>query len=584
MVKEFTQLDQGAFPGKPVVSPVDADTITPEEMKMAMEAVSLIKEKRNGVIKGRTCANGSKQKRYLREHESIASPTVSVEALLGTFMIDAYEECEIGSFDIPGAYLHAEMEHGENRVLLRLRDEFVDMMCTANAKYLPYVKIINGRKVLYLKVLRAIYGCIKSALLWYELFSGTLKKMGFVINDYDRCVANKDINGSQCTIVWYVDDAKVSHVDRSVVTDVISNIEKEFGKMEVTYGNVHVYLGMIITIEDRKITIDMTAQVQEIIDFFEQEVDGTVSTPANKNLMNVNDESKLLCKKKQENFHSVVAKMLYIEKRGRPDLELVTAFLTTRVSNSTHEDWDKLKRAITFLKQTKNDKRVIGCDDLQSLYTWIDAAYAVHPNMRSQTGGTMSMGWGTIHCKSSKQKLNTKSSTESELVGLSEYLPYNLWWINFLKGQGYIISNNVIYQDNESTIRMARNGRNSCTGNSRHIDIRYFFVKDRVDKKEVRIEHCRTENMLADYFTKPLQGSLFHKYRKILMGYEHISTLLSRHHNVGNKERVENINKTVFPNCETRSKEKGVSFTNPLETKVHYADGSLNANASNSNQ
>ena len=583
MVKEFTQLDQGAFPGKPVVCPIDADSITEQEMKMAMEAVSLIKEKRNGVLKGRACANGSRQKRFLRSDESIASPTVSVEALLGTFMIDAYEGREIGSFDIPGAYLHAEMEHGDNRVLLRLRDEFVDMMCMANKKYLPYVKIINGRKVLYLKVLRAIYGCIKSALLWYELFSGTLQKMGFKINPYDRCVANKEIQGSQCTIVWYVDDAKVSHMKREVVSEVIGDIEKEFGKMDITYGNVHDYLGMIITIKDRKVVVDMSAQVEELIEFFDDDVSGNVTSPANKNLMNVDDNSPLLGNKKRENFHSTTAKMLYIEKRGRPDMELTTSFLTTRVSKPTQEDWGKLKRAVTFLNQTKGDKRIIGCDDITSLYTWIDAAYAVHSNMRSQTGGAMSMGWGTIHCKSSKQKLNTKSSTESELVGLSEYLPYNLWWVNFLQEQGYPIVNNVIYQDNESTKRMARNGRNSCTGNSRHINIRYFFVKDRVDKKEIHIEHCRTENMLADYFTKPLQGSLYHRYRNILMGYAHISTLIPSTPNVINKERVEESSNTqVFTNCERSNKEKGVTFANPLHgTFEGTLDGS-NENANNS--
>ena len=80
----------------------------------------------------------------------------------------------------------------------------------------------------------------------------------------------------------------------------------------------------------------------------------------------------------------------------------------------------------------------------------------------------MSLGWGTIHNKSSKQKLNTKSSTEAEIVGVSEYIPYNIWLVNFLNEQGYKIQHNIVYQDNESAIRMEKNGRNSCTGNSRH--------------------------------------------------------------------------------------------------------------------
>ena len=143
-----------------------------------------------------------------------------------------------------------------------------------------------------------------------------------------------------------------------------------------------------------------------------------------------------------------------------------------------------------------------------------------------------------IHGKSSKQKLNTKSSTESELVGVSEYLPYNIWLINFLKYQGYIIKNNVVYQDNQSAIRMEINGRNSCTGNSRHIDIRYFFVKDRVDKKEVKIVYCPTEQMLADFYTKPLNGSLFKFFREVIMGWRPITDLY-KVANVSTKERVE---------------------------------------------
>ena len=73
-------------------------------------------------------------------------------------------------------------------------------------------------------------------------------------------------------------------------------------------------------------------------------------------------------------------------------------------------------------------------------------------------------------------------------MGLSEYLPYNIWMKNFLESQGYEVKENVIYQDNESAIKMEKNGRNSCTGNSRHVSIRYFFIKDRVEK--VRLQSC----------------------------------------------------------------------------------------------
>ena len=152
------------------------------------------------------------------------------------------------------------------------------------------------------------------------------------------------------------------------------------------------------------------------------------------------------------------------------------------------------------------------------------------------------MGYGMLHCKSHKQKLNTKSSTEAELVGVSDYLPYNIWLIYFMEKQGYKFEMNIMYQDNQSAIRMERNGRNSCTGNSRHIDVRYFFIKDRVDDGNIRIEYCPTEIMIADYFTKPLQGQAFKKLKKVIMGYEHIDSLrddgkFPLKERVGNNER-----------------------------------------------
>ena len=124
--------------------------------------------------------------------------------------------------------------------------------------------------------------------------------------------------------------------------------------------------------------------------------------------------------------------------------------------------------------------------------------------MRSHTGGMMSFGIGALHTKSTKQKLNTKSSTEAELVGVSEYLPYHIWLLNFLKHQGYDVKEKLLFQDNESTIKMEVNGRNLCTGNSRHVDIRFFFVHDRVKTGKVDVVYFPTDKMVADFFTKPL--------------------------------------------------------------------------------
>ena len=207
--------------------------------------------------------------------------------------------------------------------------------------------------------------------------------------------------------------------------------------------------------------------------------------------------------------------------------------MCTKVSKPTESDQQKLDRVLDFLQGTISDPRIFGATSLEDMYTWVDASFAVHNNKRSHTGGTISFGRGAIHAKSSKQKLNTKSSTEAELVEVSEYLPYHIWFENFLKCQGYNVKNKILYQDNESAIKMERNGRNLCTGNLKHVDIRYFFVYDRVKSGKIKVIYCPTDRMIADFFTKPLQGKLFNTFREAIMGYDMKDLLInSKKHQV----------------------------------------------------
>ena len=343
-------------------------------------------------------------------------------------------------------------------------------------------------------------------------------------------------------------------------------IAKHFGDLTITRGNDFQFLGMDISINRNKkeVSISMEDQVQEAIDMMPDKLRSNIHTPAYRDLFETYDEdSKALNKEKSEIFHSITAKLLYITKRSRPDIETAVSYLTTRVSKSNERDWFKLMRVLSFLKHTIKDKRIIGATSLKDLYTWVDASYAVHPNMRGHTGGTMSYGKGVIHAKASKQKLNVKSSTECEIVGTSEYCPFNIWQLMFMEAQGYPLQNNILMQDNQSAIRIEKNGRNSCTGNSRHVNIRYFFVKDRVDKDEITIEYCPTHLMLADFFTKPLSGKLFHKFRDIIMGYKSITTLTDEQFSF--KERVGNNKVSLVSN---ESKIKG---NNPGH-KLTYAD------------
>jgi hypothetical protein len=149
---------------------------------------------------------------------------------------------------------------------------------------------------------------------------------------------------------------------------------------------------------------------------------------------------------------------------------------------------------------------------------YVDASFAVHPNMRGHTGGGLTMGRGFPIVSSTKHKLNTRSSTESELIFVDDMMSLILWTGYFLKSQGYKVSDNVIFQDNKSAMLLEQNGKASSGKRTKHINVRYFFITDRISKGEARVEWCPTKDMVAAFMTKPLQGSAFKKFRDLIMG------------------------------------------------------------------
>jgi hypothetical protein len=359
--QEFLQLhDKTVFAGK------HRSELTKAERQAVLRAISVIKEKQCGKIKGRTVADGRPQRNLYTKDET-SSPTVSCDALMMSILIDAWEHRDVATADVTGAYLNADLD---DFTLLKLEGESVTIMCDVCAEYTKFVCYEHGKKVLCLQLLKALYGCVKSALLWYELFSRTLQGVGFELNPYDTCVANKMINCKQCTIAWYVDDNKISRMEEQVVTGVIERIEERFGKIVVTWGKKHVFLDMGIEFHDNgTASIKMKDYIKEAIRDFGEDITTTATSPARKNLFEIDETSGALTGDDRDTFHSVVAKLLYVSKRGRLDIQLPIAFLCTRVSCSTEKDWLKLKRVLEYLRGTLDEFLKLGADDITMMKT-----------------------------------------------------------------------------------------------------------------------------------------------------------------------------------------------------------------------
>ena len=519
--------------------PVLYSELTDRQKGTILESHIFLTEKRTGELKGRTVAGGNKQRSYI-EKEDASSPTVATESVILTSVVDANENRHTAVIDIPNAFIQTVVEDRKRRVIIRIRGMLVDMLVKiAPEIYQSYVTTDGkGNKQILVECLNALYGTMVASLLYYKKFTKSLKDQGYKMNPYDACVWNKSIGGKQCTICFHVDDCKISHVSEKVVDEEIAWLRKQYenifedgsGKMKVSKGKIHKYLGMTLDFTTKNIVkISMFDYVKEIIAAWDKAPkmnDGFVTVTSKRtkkcaapeDLFKIDEDATKLDTEFSTAFHNIVAKALYLVKRARPDASVSIAFLTTRVRAPDVDDWRKLEHLIQYFRSTIELPLTLGAKKGGVLNWYVDASFAVHSNMRGHTGGGLTMGRGFPIVSSTKQKLNTRSSTESELVGVDDMMSSIIWTRYFLKEQGYDVCDNIIFQDNKSSILLERNGKLSSGKRTKHINVRYFFITDRISKGEVRVEWCPTNQMVADFMTKPLQGTIFKKFRDLIMG------------------------------------------------------------------
>ena len=545
--KEVRQLHD-----REVMKAVMKSNLTKEQIRQALGYLMFLKRKRCGKIKGRGCADGRKQRATIAK-EDASSPTVATEAVFMTAILDAMERREVAVIDIPGAFMQAIMDPG---VYMRITGLMVTLLLEIDEGYRPFVVYERGEPVLYVELLRALYGTLRAARLFWEKLTAVIKSWGYTINPYDACVANKMIEGSQCTITWHIDDLKISHKKKSVVDGVIQQIKETFGQLgeiSISRGKRHDYLGMYLDFsEPEKLIVDMRSSIHGMIEEMPREFKGRAQTPAASHLFHVNEDSPKLDKERADYFHSLTMQLMYVAQRGRPDIRVAIAFLSTRVQSPSKDDWRKLSRVMKYLQCTTDLLLRLRCDGSGIIRWWVDASYAVHPNMRGHTGGVMSLGEGAAMSMSAKQKLVARSSTESELIGVHDAMPNMLWCREFLLAQGYAVKETKLLQDNMSAMLLEKHGKASSSKRTKHINIRYFFIKDRVDKKEIQIEHCPTGDMLADFHTKPLQGSLFYKFRDLLFNIPKND----KHHSSGRSVLEQNQEQSQEPRAKSDQRMK----------------------------
>jgi hypothetical protein len=311
----------------------------------------------------------------------------------------------VAIIDIPNAFIQTRIEDEKDMAAIKLRGVLVDVLVAlAPDVYKPYAtKGKKGVSQLIVQCQNALYGTMIASLLYYRKFTKRLTNDRYIINPYDPCVANKMIDGKQMTIVYHVDNCKMSHISSKVMDDTIEWLRTEYesifedgsGAMTVHRGKVLKYLGMTLDYSvPGQVRISMIDYVDEILSAFDKAVPklpnktppvrndiksttqgapkgkskrdtkssaattgtsqrDTKSSAAPEDLFQINEDCEELSQDKAMIFHNLVAKTLYATKQARPDTCTAIAFLTTRVRNPDQDDWRKLVHLMKYLRGTR---------------------------------------------------------------------------------------------------------------------------------------------------------------------------------------------------------------------------------------
>ena len=466
-------------------------------------------------FKARLVAGGDMQDKSL--YDELSSPTAATSSVLAVAAVAANEFRQVITVDIGGAFLNAHMPATGVKVHMRLDKVMTQLLLKIDPSYESFLEQ-TGTVVVELD--KALYGCVEAASLWYEDLKRTIKQDGFIENPYDHCVFNKlCADKTQMTIVLHVDDLMITNLHDSNLEAFYQYLKTAYKETKIVRGRILDYVGMTFDFSSAgEVKITMENCVNEILAGCG--VSKIASTPASPILFDIRDSPKV-SKEEAKWFHSYTAKLLYLSKRIRPECLTTVAFLTTRVAECDQDDLGKLRRLLAYVRGTRERGIILRIGVRLEVRTYIDAAYGVHTTSgKSHTGCAVVLGdGGPVYNKSTKQKIVTKSSTEAELVGLSDSVSQSIHMRNFLIAQGYTMGPVIVHQDNLSCMALIKKG-GPCSERSRHINIRYFWLCSKVDNGEILIVHLGTELMFANVLTKPVQGSSFIRERDMLTNWK----------------------------------------------------------------
>ncbi len=504
---------------KKVWTPIHTRQLTQDQRRSVIRSSMFLKEKYlpSGAfdkLKSRLVAGGDQQDKSL--YNDISAATAATSSVFMVAAIAAREKRLVTVVDITSAYLNANMSK-EVVVHMKIDKTLTKMLVDIDESYTKYINDDGGCIV---RLEKALYGCVESAALWADNIKVTLTRGGFVQNPHEICCYNKSYGNVQITVIVHVDDLLITCVNQTYIDKLTDLLILSYSDIRAVSGKVIGYLGLSFDFSiEGQVMITAPGFMKDLL--LSCRPPGSAVSPATERLFDVRTDASMTPPSPADciYFHSTVAKLLYIAKRTRPDILVAVAFLTTRVTRCDTDDLSKLHRVMSYLSQTihRGITLRIGTKPI-AVRCYVDAAYAVHHDSKSHTGCFIIVGEsGPSFVRSAKQKIVTKSSTEAELVALSDSANVPIHMSNFLRAQGHAVDPAIMYQDNKSAMALITKGR-STSDLTRHIALRYFWVSEKIRDVTFKLEFCPSLIMWANGLTKPTQGQQFKTERAHISG------------------------------------------------------------------
>ena len=442
--------------------------------------------------KARLVGCGYSQK-YGIDYAEVYSPVVRFESIRCIISLAAQNNLLIHAMDVSSAFLNSELS------------ETLYMEQPENFE-------CKDRKNFVCKLNKAIYGLKQSSKCWNSTFSSTLLKMNFKQSIHDSCVYTYFSNDILCIIGLYVDDLILACNSNDFLVNVKNKLQNVYKMKDL--GEMKQFLGVNVHHKNDSIFLEQSNFTENLLAKFGFSDAKPVATPV--------DISQKLCKLKEndekfdiDKYQSAVGALLFLSTRSRPDISFAVSNVAKYCTNPSKMHWQAVKRIFRYLKGTV--KLGIAYSRRKTEYFgYSDADFAGDLDDRKSTSGyCFVFGDGAVSWKCSKQTCTSMSTAESEYVALSESCKEAVWLQNLLSDLHNCTNEPIlIYEDNQSALCISKS--NKGHGKTKHIQVKYHYIRDMINCNKVTVEYCPTEDMLADIFTKGLTAERFSRLRNLL--------------------------------------------------------------------